>query len=74
MIKVINGKLDVSFIDDDKNERLFTEEYVNELIKKYKDKVKTLENENITLKLKIKLCERELKNLRETFEVFRKEI
>lgn len=44
MTKIINGKMDIKTIDDGKNEKLFTENYVNELIKKHKEEIKELEN------------------------------
>lgn len=44
MTKIINGKMDIKTIDDGKNEKLFTEHYVNELIKKHKEEIKELEN------------------------------
>lgn len=43
MTKIINGKMDIKTIDDGKNEKLFTEHYVNELIKKHKEEIKELE-------------------------------
>lgn len=44
MTKIINGKMDVTIIDDGKNEKLFTEHYVNELTRKHKEEIKELEN------------------------------
>lgn len=44
MTKIINGKMDVKTIDDGKNEKLFTEIYVNELIKKHKEEIKKYKN------------------------------
>lgn len=44
MTKIINGKMDVKVINDGKNEKLFTEHYVNELTRKHKEEIKELEN------------------------------
>lgn len=44
MTKIINGKMDVKVINDGKNEKLFTENYVNELTRKHKEEIKELEN------------------------------
>ena len=44
MTKIINGKMDIKTIDDGKNEKLFTEHYVNELIKKHKEEIKKYKN------------------------------
>ena len=44
MTKIINGKMDVKTIDDGKNEKLFTEHYVNDLIKKHKEETEKYKN------------------------------
>ena len=44
MTKIINGKMDIKTIDEKKKKKLFTEHYVNELIKKHKEEIKELEN------------------------------